>query len=72
MSIITYLFGLLAAALKTLLPTILDEYRKPREVRFVGDDAELNAAIDAQIQSDSNDYAKRMVVEKSSEGEPKE
>lgn len=52
-AILSMLASFLGVLLKELLPTLLDEFRKPRGTKFVGTDHELDAAIDASIREDA-------------------
>jgi len=52
-ALLSMIASFLAVILKELLPTLLDEFRKPRGVKVAGKDRELDAAIDASIEEDA-------------------
>lgn len=52
-ALLNMIAAFLGILLKELLPTILDEFRKPRGVKVAGKDSELDAALDASIREDA-------------------
>lgn len=49
-SIIRMLASFLGVFFKEMFPALMTEFRKPTQTRYVGDDDELDAAVDASIQ----------------------
>lgn len=70
MSILSSILSVLVMLAKELLPTLIDEWKKPREIRYIGEDNAVDAALDAEITAGAIAYAEEQEAIDAEESNP--